>query len=58
MDFLARAAAPGLVSRSGRGPLVERGFLKAKSVPSFFRSVRGTGVAPPSVAGSSSGAQK
>lgn len=55
--FRVRGAAPGLVSTSGRGPRVERGFLKAKRVPSFFRSVRGTGVAPPSVAGSSSGAQ-
>lgn len=57
MVFRVRGAAPGLVSRSGRGPRVERGFLKAKRVPSFFRSVRGTGVEPPSVAGSSSGAQ-
>lgn len=56
--FRVREAAPGLVSRSGRGPRVERGFLKAKRVPSFFRSVRGTGVVPPSVAGSSSGAQR
>lgn len=55
--FRVRGAAPGLVSSSGRGPRVERGFLKAKRVPSFFRSVRGTGVVPPSVAGSSSGAQ-
>lgn len=55
--FRVRGAAPGLVSRSGRGPRVERGFLKAKRVPSFFRSVRGTGVAPPSLAGSSSGTQ-
>lgn len=55
--FRVREAAPGLVSRSGRGPRVERGFLKAKRVPSFFRSVRGTGVVPPSMAGSSSGAQ-
>lgn len=55
--FRVRGAAPGLVSRSGRGPRVERGFLKAKRVPSFFRSVRGTGVALPSLAGSSSGTQ-
>lgn len=57
MVFRVRGAAPGLVSRSGRGPRVERGFLKAKRVPSFFRSVRGTGVVPPSVAESSSEAQ-
>lgn len=55
--FRERGAAPGLVSRSGRDARVERGFLKAKRVPSFFRSVRGTGVVPPSAAGSSSGAQ-
>ena len=56
--FRERGAAPGLVSRSGRDPRVERGFLNAKRVPSFLRSVRGTGVIPPSAAGSSSGAQR
>lgn len=57
MVFRVRGAAPGLVSRSGRDPRVERGFLKANRVPSFFLSVRGTGVVPPSLAESSSGTQ-